>query len=127
MTMKSFQFIFSMVCLLVFSCEATAQLPSQQNSERQVVEGMVVDQAGDPVAAATVTLSSGTFSTTSHTDNEGRFHLESNGQESLTLEITAEGFATIKQRVSPAIGASDQLRFVLKPADLTDLWWILRR
>ena len=87
-TMKSFQFVFSMVCLLVFSCEATAQLPSQQNSERQVVEGVVVDQAGDPVAAATVTLSTDTFRTTSHTDNEGHFHLESIAQQSLILEIT---------------------------------------
>src|SRR6266850_5240036 len=100
---------------LVLSCEAIAQLPSHQKSERQVVEGVVVDQAGDAVAAATVTLSSGTFSTTSHTDNEGRFHLESQAQESLVLEITAEGFATIRQRVSPAIDASTQLRFMLKP------------
>jgi len=53
MTMKSFQFIFSTVCLLVLSCEAIAQLPSHQKSERQVVEGVVMDQAGDPVPAAT--------------------------------------------------------------------------
>ena len=117
--MKSFQIIFSTVCLLVMSCEAIAQLPSQQKSERQVVEGVVVDQAGDAVAAATVTLSSDTFRTTSHTDNEGHFHLESMAQESLILEITAEGFATIKRRISPATDVSDQLRFVLKPADLT--------
>src|SRR6267378_5571573 len=102
MNIKRFQIIFSTFCLLVLSCEAIAQLPSQQKSELQVVEGVVVDQAGDAVAAATVTLSTDTFRTTSHTDNEGRFHLESNTKESLTLEITAEGFATLKQRVSPA-------------------------
>ena len=105
MTRKSFQIIFSTVCLLVLSCQAVAQLPSQEKSERQVVEGVVVDQAGDAVAAATVTLSTDTFRTTSHTDNEGRFHLESIAQESLILEISAEGFATIKQRVSPATNA----------------------
>src|SRR5882762_2331853 len=109
MTRKSFQFIFSTVCLLVLSCEAIAQLPSQHKSERQVVEGVVVDQAGDPVAAAMVTLSSDTFRTTSHTDSEGHFRLESTPQESLILEITAEGFATIKQQVSPAIDASTKL------------------
>src|SRR5712692_5789992 len=119
MTMKLIQIFFSTVCLLVLSCEAIAQLPSQQKSERQVVEGVVMDQAGDPVAAATVTLSSDAFTTTSHTDNEGRFHLESIAQESLILEITAEGFATIKQQVSPATDASTQLRFVLKPAIVT--------
>src|SRR5216684_7975758 len=108
MTMKLIQIIFSTVCLLVLSCEAVAQLPSQQKSERQVVEGVVVDQAGDPVAAATVTLSSDAFTTTSHTDNEGHFHLQSIAQESLILEITAEGFATIKQQVSPATDASTQ-------------------
>src|SRR6267142_5892984 len=115
MAMKLLQIIFSTVCLLVLSCEAI----SQQKSERQVVEGVVVDQAGHAVAAATVTLSTDTFRTTSHTNNEGRFHLESNTKESLTLEITAEGFATLKQRVSPDPDVSDQLRFVLKPADLT--------
>ena len=115
-TMKSFPIIFSTLCLLVLSCEAIAQLPSQQKPERQVVEGVVVDQAGDRIAAATVTLSSGTFRTTSHTDKEGRFHLESIAQESFILEITAEGFATIKQRVVPSTDASTELRFVLKPA-----------
>ena len=119
MTRKSFQIIFPTVCLLVFSCEAIAQLPSPQKSDRQVVEGVVVDQTGDAVAAATVTLSSDVFKTTSHTDNEGRFHLESTPQESLILEITADGFATIRQRVSPATDASIQLRFVLKPANVT--------
>ena len=84
--MKPFQIIFSTVCLLVLSCEAIAQLPSQQEPERQVVEGMVVDQGGDAVAAATVTLSSDTFRTTSHTDNEGRSRLDSIAQESMILE-----------------------------------------
>ncbi len=119
MTRKSFQIIFSTACLLVLSCEAIAQLPSHQKSDRQVVEGVVVDQAGDPVAAATVTLSSDVFTTTSHTDNEGHFHVETIAQESLILEITAEGFATIKQRVSPTTDVSNQLRFVLKPVTLT--------
>ena len=119
MTRKSFQIIFSTVCLLVLSCEAVAQSPSQQKSERQVVQGVVVDQEGDAVAAATVTLSSDTFRTTSQTDNEGHFHLESMAQESLILEITAEGFATIKQRISPTTDASTQLRFVLKPANVS--------
>src|SRR5258705_4390008 len=120
MTRKSFQFIFSTVCLLVLSCEAIAQLPSQQKSELQVVEGVVVDQAGDAVAAATVTLSSATFRTTVHTDNEGHFHLDALAQEPLVLEITAGGFATIKQRVTRATDASNQLRFVLKPAGVSE-------
>src|SRR6267142_3505981 len=113
MNIKPFQIIFSTVCLLVLSCAAIAQLPSQQKSELQVVEGVVVDQAGDAVAAATVTLSSTTFRTTVHTDNEGHFHLDALAQEPLVLEITAEGFATIKQRVTPATDASNQFRFVL--------------
>src|SRR6267142_327375 len=119
MTRKSFQIIFSTVCLLVLGCEGVAQLPSQQKAERQVVEGVLVDQGGDPVAAATVTLSSGVFRTTSQTDSEGRFHLESTAHESLILEITAEGFATIKERVTPATDGSTQLRFVLRPANVT--------
>src|SRR5882724_12984570 len=90
MNMKPFQIIFSSVCLLVLSCEAIAQLPSQQKSERQVVEGVVVDQAGDAVATATVTLSSATFRTTVHTDNGGHVHLDAPVQEPLVLEITAE-------------------------------------
>ena len=45
MTMKSFQFTLLIVCLLVLSCEAVAQLPPPQNSEREVIEGVVVDQA----------------------------------------------------------------------------------
>ena len=72
MTMKLFQIIFSTVCLLVLSCEAVAQLPSQPKSEGRVVEGVVVDQAGDVVVDATVTLLSDTFRTTTHTNNEGR-------------------------------------------------------
>jgi len=119
MNKESSQFIFSTVCLLLLSNEAIAQLPAQQKSERQVVEGMVVDQGGDAVAAATVTLSSDSFRTTAHTDNGGHFHLESIAQESLILEITAEGFATIRQRLSPATDVSNQLRFVLSPANVT--------
>lgn len=119
MNIKPFQIILSTVCLLVLSCEAIAQLPSQQKSELQVVEGVVVDQAGDAVAAATVTMSSATFRTTVHTDNEGHFHLDALAREPLVLEITAEGFATIKQRVRPTTDASSQLRFMLKPANVT--------
>ncbi len=119
MTMKSFQFIFSTVCLLLLSNEAIAQLPSQQKSDRQVVEGVVVDQAGAAVAAATVTLSSDSFRTTSHTDNQGHFHLGSIFQEALVLEITAEGFATVRQRVNPTTDVSTQLRVVLSPANVT--------
>lgn len=102
MTRQSIQIIFSTVFLLVLSCEAFAQLPAPQKPERQVVAGVVVDQAGDAVVAATVTLSTDTFSATAQTDNEGHFHLESMAQDPLILEITAEGFATIRQRVSPA-------------------------
>src|SRR5258705_13212380 len=122
MNIKPFQIIFSTVCLLVLSCEAIAQLPSEQKSGLQVVKGVVVDQAGDAVTAATVTLSSATLRTTVHTDNEGHFHLDALAQEQLVLEITAEGFATIKQRVTRATDASNQLRlrFVLKPADVSE-------
>jgi len=98
---KSFQIIFSTVCLLTLSCEGVAQLPSQPKSEAQVVEGVVVDQAGAVVVDATVILLSGTLRTTTQTNNEGRFHLESTAQASLILEITAEGFTTIRQRVNP--------------------------
>src|SRR5882762_6642309 len=119
MTRKSFQFIFLTACLLVMSCEAVAQLPSPQKSEGQVVEGVVVDQAGDVVVDATVTLLSDTLRTTTHTNNEGRFHLESIAQVSLILEITAEGFTTIRQRVTPIKEASTPLRFVLQPANVT--------
>src|SRR6266480_4706289 len=119
MNKESSQFIFSTVCLLLLSNEAIAQLPSQQKSDRQVVEGVVVDQAGDAVAAATVTLSSDSFRTTSHTDNQGHFHLGSIFQEALVLEITAEGFATVRQRVNPTTDVSTQLRVVLSPANVT--------
>ena len=116
--MKSFQIVFSTVCLLTLSCEGVAQLPSQPKSERKIVEGVVVDQAGGVVVDATVTLSSGTLRTTTQTNNEGRFHLESTAHVSLILEITAEGFATIRQRVNP-IAEAFSLRFVLQPANVT--------
>jgi hypothetical protein len=58
MTMKSFQFTLLIVCLLVLSCEAVAQLPPPQNSEREVIEGVVVDQAGDPIADDVVNFNS---------------------------------------------------------------------
>ena len=117
--MKSFQIVFSTVCLLTLSCEGVAQLPSQPKSERKIVEGVVVDQAGGVVVDATVTLLSGTLRTTTQTNNEGRFHLESTAHVSLILEITAEGFATIRQRVNPIAEALTSLRFVLQPANVT--------
>src|SRR6266446_6573188 len=117
--MKSFQIIFSTVCFLTLSCEGVAQLPSQPKSEGQVVEGVVVDQAGGVVVDATVTLLSGILRTSTQTNNEGRFHLESTVQVSLILEITAEGFTTIRQRVNPITEASTSLRFVLQPANVT--------
>src|SRR5206468_8977749 len=40
-------------------------------------------------------------------------------RESFVLEITAEGFAIIKQRMSPVTDLSNQLRFVLSPTNVT--------
>src|SRR4030095_4355006 len=95
---------------LVF-CFLTVTAASQQKLERQVVEGVVVDQAGDPVASATVTLVGNSTTAATSTDNEGRFRLESTPQSPLFLEISANGFATIKQRVIQSDQAN-QLRVV---------------
>ena len=102
------------VSLCIFSVSISAV--SQQKPERQVVEGVVVDQAGDPVSAATVTLVGNSTTTATSTDNDGRFHLESPPQSSLFLEISANGFAKIKQRVNQSVEVNAPLRVVLQPA-----------
>jgi outer membrane receptor protein involved in Fe transport len=91
---------------------------SQQKPERQVVEGVVVDQSGDPVSAATVTLVGNSTTTATSTGNDGRFHFESPPQSALILEISATGFAKIKQRLNQTAEVNAPLRVVLRPADV---------
>jgi outer membrane receptor protein involved in Fe transport len=87
--------------------------PTQQD---HIIEGVVVDQKGDPISAAVITVSGANLTATTSTDDTGRFQLKSSPQSSLTVEITAEGFEPIKQKVDPQAANSSQLRFVLAPA-----------
>ncbi len=84
-----------------------------------VIEGIVVDQKGDPISAAVITISGANLSATTRTDEAGRFQLQSSPQSALTVQIAAQGFETIKQRVDLQASSATQLRFVLTPAPVT--------
>jgi outer membrane receptor protein involved in Fe transport len=94
--------------ILVAACAAAAQ------SVR--VEGTVRDSTGAAVAGAQVALRAGSGSASRVTDAHGSFIFDSVTQNSGTVTVRAEGFATAQQSWSAGAQSSANLQIVLSPA-----------
>src|SRR5688500_4473049 len=82
-------------------------------AEAARVAGMVVDSSGAPVPGATVSAGSGSVTT----GDDGRFDFPDAPDGSVSIRVTAPGFAVATLTVE---GATDAARVVLQPAPLVD-------
>ena len=94
--------------LLVAACTATAQIVR--------VEGTVRDSTGAAVAGAQVELRAGASSASRVTGSHGSFVFDSVAQNSGTVTVRAEGYATAQQSWSAGAQSSANLQIVLSPA-----------
>jgi len=107
--------------VLLVSAHSVAVLPSPfQEKQKQLIEGVVVDEKGAPIPAAVVTISAERAVAKTSTDDEGRFQLEPPAQPPVELVISARGFENIKQRINSAAATPTELRFVLRPATISE-------
>src|SRR5258708_1983644 len=112
---RSIPIIIAVVCFLVLSSPTS----SQTKPQALVIDGIVVDQNGDPVPAAVVTYSAGALTTPVITDNEGLFRFEATSNGSALLTIKANSFATTERKIDPATEQVTGLRIVLSPANIS--------
>ena len=112
---KTSRLIIAVVCFLVLSTPTS----SQTKPQALVIDGVVVDQNGDPVPAAVVTYSAGALTTPVITDNEGLFRFEATSTGSALLTIKANSFATTERKIDPATDQVTGLRIVLVPANVS--------
>src|SRR5882724_10323356 len=109
--------IAAIVCSLVFlSSVLSSEASAQTTSQVLIVDGVVVDQNGDPVSAAVITYSTGSLSAPALTDNEGRFSFKDLPSTSAILTIKAISFAQAQRKINPAAEKVTDLRIVLVPA-----------
>src|SRR5712675_971449 len=117
---RSIQIIIVVVCLIVFIPSfPKVSAASQTKPQALVIDGVVVDQNGDPVPAAVVTYSAGALTTPVITDNEGLFRFEATSAGSALLTIKASSFATTERKIDPATDQVTGLRIVLVPANIS--------
>ena len=111
------ELIIAIVCFLVLTTLGpTNSASAQTKSQILTVDGVVVDQNGDPVSAAVVTYSTGSLSAPALTDNEGRFSFKDLPSTSAILTIKATSFAQAQRKIDPAAENVTDLRIVLVPA-----------
>src|SRR6185503_3835011 len=103
-------------CLIVTALMSFSALA--QNNSGLTVEGVVVDSNGAPIVEAQVQIAGGAgFVATTSTRSDGRFQLHAESQKSLTLIVSATGFATYEQQVSST--SQSALQIVLMPATVS--------
>ena len=110
--------VLSVFILLLAQEVSFASSPLKQQA--QLIEGVVVDQKGDPISGATVTLSAESLTIRTNTNDEGRFHFAPTVRASVALEVSAKGFAIIKRQLKPTSEDLSNLRLVLAPAPISE-------
>lgn len=119
-----------LTCLLLaaLACVVRAQEAAQQSP---ALRGVVVDQAGAPVADASVTLTvyRPTFESNVYrpvdtksvkTDAAGRIEFEGPKSFGFTLTVSADGFAPFVKEWKPGEWDGGELRVVMAPAPLAE-------
>src|SRR5262245_17149454 len=107
---------FFMAAFLALTAEAEAQ---PQNSKITTeISGEVMDQRGDLIAGAQISLSGVAPSMwKAESDTRGRFQFDGLRPGDYTLIVAAQGFATREERVTlESVSASRRLTITLYPA-----------
>lgn len=99
---RALRFAIVVVAIGLWAAEATATAMEVQPSTGTIV-GAIADETGAPLAAATVTLSSGGSRIDLATDSHGAFSLGNVPAGPFTLSVAAHGFAG--QTLSGAVAA----------------------
>lgn len=83
------------------------------------VAGAVRDPSGAAISGAKVTLSSGTFTATQATGDDGRFEFANLATASGKLIVQAPGFSRMEKSWTARPGAEEEIEIVLSPASLS--------
>src|SRR5450432_214363 len=114
----------SLAWLIITSVVAASSVPTSAAIRLQTssIDGLVVDQASAPVAKAEVVVTTSSVTRKTLTDSGGHFHFDSLPNEiaTLTITITANGFARVVRKLNPATEGTNQLRFILVPAAISE-------
>ena len=115
------------VATLVLACLPATVLSQQiANASLRVnrhtisVEGVLLDQHGNPIAGADVALTATAFKSRTKTDESGRFRFLSVPRVIITLMIAAKGFANLERKLNAADDVTTDLRIVLEPAPISE-------
>ena len=115
MVLKPHRLLLLGLCFLTGICAAASLAQSQTAPIRHAIEGVVLDQRGDPIVDAKVSIVSDNFTAITTTDEQGQFHLNSPSQNSISIQISATGFETTQRKLSFDSTTVLPLRIVLVP------------
>ncbi|MDQ2976361.1 MAG: carboxypeptidase-like regulatory domain-containing protein, partial [Acidobacteriota bacterium] len=101
------------ICIFVFTFSSSVLALQKATPQSSEIAGVVIDQNGAPVEGAEVTMLAGPATARTKTDTAGQFHFTSVPFASITLNITASGFAPVPRKLEPATEDITQLRIVL--------------
>ena len=115
------------VAILILGCllatilsEQIADASLQVDPHPISVEGVLLDQNGNPIADADVALTAQAFKSRTKTDENGHFRFPAVPGVIVTLIITAKGFADHERKLDPAAEVITELRIVLEPAPISE-------
>jgi Ca-activated chloride channel homolog len=100
-------------CVIVCTLALVGFAAQGQRTETRVVAGNVADQAGAPIAGATVRLSRPNFTArTTVTNQQGRFRFNSVPAALYEIEVTHKGFAKLVRPVN--VGSDESAAITVK-------------
>jgi hypothetical protein len=86
------------------------------SSSNTIIKGKVVRPDGSPVVGASVAMPTSAFPTyTQKTDDEGEYWSDLPGAATVTVKVTASGFADASRSVTAVSGHSVRADFTLQP------------
>lgn len=111
----------SQAAALIFVLLSPILFSSEVRTQGSLLEGLVLDQTGAPVAGAQVSIKTqGGAGLRTKTDDSGRFTLDVTASNDATLVVEAQGFAPFERKLAEALSASSQLKIVLLPTPLSE-------
>jgi outer membrane receptor protein involved in Fe transport len=112
--------LFVMALGLICILASLSLAAKSQSSTPTSIEGIVLDQNGAALPGALVAISASAFKAQVRSDANGRFRFDSAPPASITLTVTAKGFAEVQRKLDRAVEDFGHLRIVLAPAAISE-------